>query len=73
MIIQATTSIGKSYLIHYVRNALNNNDLSHKGQLLVLAPIGVAAFNIRASTIHMVLKIPIKKMQPLQGQALTTL
>ena len=73
MIIQGTTGTRKSYLIHCIRNALNNNGLPHKGKLLVLAPIGVSAFNIHASTIDMVLKIPIKQMQRLQGQALTTL
>ena len=40
--------------------------------LLLLAPIGVATFNIQASTIHGALWIPIKEMVPLQGQLLAS-
>ena len=48
-----------------------NKKAHQKGvQLLLLAPTGIAAFNIGATTIHSKLRIPIKDMQPLQGQAL---
>ena len=36
----------------------------------MLAITGVATFNIGATTINSKLKIPIKDMQPLQGQTL---
>ncbi|XP_057861034.1 uncharacterized protein LOC131069551 [Cryptomeria japonica] len=41
--------------------------------LLVLAPTGVAAFNIQATTIHAGLHIPITEMHPLTRQPLMTL
>ncbi|XP_057868373.2 ATP-dependent DNA helicase RRM3-like [Cryptomeria japonica] len=40
---------------------------------LVLAPTGVAAFNIQVTTIHAGLCIPIREMHPLTGQSLMTL
>ena len=36
----------------------------------MLALTGIATFNIGATTINSKLKIPIKDMQPLQGQTL---
>ena len=43
-----------------------------KCRILILAPTGIAAFNINATTINLALKIPIKGMHLLNGQALTT-
>lgn len=39
--------------------------------LLALVPMGVAAYNIRASIVHTTLWIPIRDMNPLKGQPLT--
>ena len=72
MIIQGIAGTRKSFLINQIKNELNKNGNQHKNQLLMVAPTSIATFNIHVSTIHMVLKIPIKQMQPLQGQALTT-
>lgn len=72
MVIQGTAGTGKSYLIHCIRNALQTCIPTRVNPLLVLAPTGIATFNIHASTIHATLKIPIREMKPLQGQALTT-
>ena len=65
MIIQGTAGTGKSYLIGAIKNTLEN--LSHPGKspLLLLAPTGVAAFNISVRTIHFALHIPIKEINPL--------
>ncbi|CAG8737296.1 1318_t:CDS:2 [Cetraspora pellucida] len=53
----------KSYLIKAIRCKFNkirkNNNLSQP--ILVLAPTGVAAFNIHSSTIHSALSIPVNK------------
>ena len=67
MIIQGIAGTRKSFLINQIKNELNKNGNQHKNQLLTVAPTSVATFNIHVSTIHMVLKIPIKQMQPLQG------
>ena len=72
MIIQGTIGIGKSYVISCIREVLTSSTSQSKSELLTLAPTGVVAFNIHALTIHARLKIPIKEMQPLQNQALTT-
>ncbi|XP_059073492.1 uncharacterized protein LOC131874231 [Cryptomeria japonica] len=40
--------------------------------LLLLAPRGVAAFNIGASTVHSKLKIPIRNFSELEGTRLTS-
>lgn len=72
MIVQGTAGTRKSYLIARIRKALTSKSPQQKSQLLTLAPTGVAAFNIHASTIHSTLQIPIKEMHPLQGQTLTT-
>ncbi|XP_059076335.1 uncharacterized protein LOC131875721 [Cryptomeria japonica] len=69
---KGTTGIGKSYLINCIRNELEG-DTPYRHQILALAPTGIAAFNINATPIHSALKIPIKDMHPLQGQALTVL
>lgn len=39
--------------------------------LISLVPMGVAAYNICASTVHTNLQIPIRNMNPLKGQLLT--
>ena len=60
MIIQGTTGIRKSYLIGAIREALQNACLSSPSPLLLLAPTGVAAFNIGAFTIHSKLRILVR-------------
>lgn len=37
----------------------------------ILAPIGVATLNIRATIVHLGLQIHIKDMKPLSSQSLT--
>jgi DNA replication protein DnaC len=70
MIIQGTAGTGKSFLIHCISHALSTSSANGNSPLLLLAPTGIAAFNIHAKTIHSALKIPIKDMRPLQGQSL---
>ncbi len=51
---------GKSYLIKAIQNILHEMaEKETKTPLLVLVLMGVAAFNIRERTIHLVLLIPI--------------
>ncbi|XP_059068765.1 uncharacterized protein LOC131859208 [Cryptomeria japonica] len=50
MIIQGTKGTGKSYLIGAISQALENAEISSPSPLLLLAPTGVATFNIGAST-----------------------
>ncbi|XP_057853551.2 uncharacterized protein LOC131063676 [Cryptomeria japonica] len=73
MIIQGTVGTGKSYLIHAIHQTLNNASGSQCSPLLLLAPTGVAAFNIGASTIHSSLRIPIVDFAELEGTRLTSL
>ena len=70
MIIQGTAGTQKSYLIGSIQNTLEN--LSHPGKsaLILLAPTGVAAFNISTRTVHYALYIPIKEINPLRGSSL---
>jgi hypothetical protein len=70
MIIQGTTGTGKSYLISCFKASLNMHSPYGQSPILLLAPTGVASFNIQATTIHETLKIPIKKFHPLQAQTL---
>ncbi|XP_059064701.1 uncharacterized protein LOC131856793 [Cryptomeria japonica] len=72
MIIQGTTGIGKSFLIDYIRQKLNIFGTNTTNTLFVLAPTGIAAYNIQGTTIHAGLRIPIKEMHPLIGKALFT-
>ncbi|XP_059070522.1 uncharacterized protein LOC131040138 [Cryptomeria japonica] len=72
MIIQGTTRTGKSYLIGTISQTLQNAASPKCSPLLLLAPTGVVAFNIGASTIHSKLRIPIKNFSELQGTRLTT-
>ncbi|XP_057835128.1 uncharacterized protein LOC131045552 [Cryptomeria japonica] len=73
MIVQGTAGNGKSFLIDCIRKELNISPPMTANPLLVLAPTGVAAFNIQATTIHAGLRIPIREMHPLTGQSLMTL
>src|ERR1700722_11402912 len=60
MIIMGTAGTGKSYLIRAIRERLRT--IAGTGQnppVIVLAPTGVAAFNINGATIHSMLSIPI--------------
>ena len=70
MIIQGTVGMGNSYLIGAIKNTLEN--LSHPGKspLLLLAPTGVADFNISPRIVHSALHIPIKEINPLRGPSL---
>jgi ATP-dependent DNA helicase PIF1 len=70
MIIQGTVGTGKSYMINCIKASLNQQSPYGHSPILLLAPTGVAAFNIQATTIHSALKIPIKNFQPLQTQTL---
>lgn len=54
IIVMGTAGIGKSYLM--LREMTGNEA---KNPLLILAPTGVAAFNIRGRTIHSALSLPI--------------
>ena len=60
IVIIGTAGTGKSYLIMAIRKMLHEM-VRHetKTPLLVLAPTGVAAFNIRGRTVHSALSIPI--------------
>lgn len=56
-----TAETSKSYLINDIRGRLNEIAKEyglHKNNM-VLAPTGVAAFNIEGSTIHSSLSVPI--------------
>ena len=70
MIIQGTAGTGKSYLIGAIRQTLELDSFPDKSPLLLLAPTGVAAFNISASTVHSSLHIPIKEKIDLDGARL---
>ncbi|XP_059064840.1 uncharacterized protein LOC131856900 [Cryptomeria japonica] len=72
MIVQGTAGTGKSHLITSIKSALKRSAPNGQSPLLLLAPTGVAAFNIQASTIHSALRIPIKEVHPLQGQTLAS-
>ena len=73
MVIQGTAGIGKSYLISCLKSALQTPCEQSRCVLLLLAPIGVATFNIHAFIIHSALRIPIGEMQPLESQSLSKL
>ena len=71
MIIQGMTCTSKSYLIGTIKNALSFQVIIGHNLLLLLAPTGIATFNIHAITIHVGIWIPIKDMNPLHGQDLS--
>ena len=53
MIVSGTAGTGKSYLIHCFKLLLQD-------QLRVVAPTGVAAFNVSGRTLHTLLSLPTK-------------
>ena len=60
IIVMGTAGTGKSYLIKSIRKRLNT--MARNGSntpVQVIAPTGVAAFNINGSTIHSLLSVPI--------------
>jgi ATP-dependent DNA helicase PIF1 len=60
ILIMGTAGTGKSYLIKAIRQRLRTmSSNSEKSPVLVIAPTGVAAFNINGATIHTTLSIPI--------------
>src|SRR6266540_826122 len=60
IIIMGTTGIGKSYLIKAIRKKLSTMERDRsKVPVKVIAPTGVAAFNINSTTIHSILSILI--------------
>ena len=73
LVIQGTVGTGKSYLISCLKFTLQTTSEQNSCPLLLLAPMGVADFNIHASTIHFALRIPIGEMHPLEGQSLSKL
>lgn len=73
IIVQGIVGTGKSHLIKRIKIALMITTPIGQSPLLLLAPIGIATFNIQAPKIHSALRIPIKEMVPLQGQMLATL
>jgi hypothetical protein len=72
MLIQGIVGIGKSYLIGAITQSLQIEAMPSPSPLLLLAPTGVATFNIGASTIHSKLRIPIKDFSQLYGARLTS-
>ena len=55
-----TAGTGKTYLINAIRSRLQElAGTGSKSPVVVLAPTGVAAFNINGATIHSKLSIPI--------------
>ena len=54
-----TAGTGKSYLIKAIRGRLQAMAGNGKSPVIVVAPTGVAAFNIDGGTIHSTLSIPI--------------
>ena len=74
MVIKGTAGIEKSYLIGDIKNALEVESLLGKITLFrLLAPMGVATFNISAKTIHSTVHILIKEITHLQGSRLINL
>src|SRR3954452_2572221 len=60
IIIMGTAGTGKTYLINAIRNRLREmTGAESESPVFVLAPTGVAAFNINRRTIHSTLSIPI--------------
>lgn len=71
MIIQGTIGIDKSYLIHAIRQALQDASTPQCSPLLLLAPSWVPTFNIGASIIHSTLRIPLTYFVELEGTRIT--
>ncbi len=70
MIIQGTAGTGKSLLINCIKDMLIGLASPEPSSIMLLAPTGIAAFNIQASTIHSALHLPLKDLTPLEGNAL---
>lgn len=67
MIISGTAGTGKSYLIHCLRLLLHD-------KVRVVAPTGVAAFNVDGNTLHSLLYLPTKvDFKDLEGERLDRL
>jgi hypothetical protein len=71
MIIQGLGGTGKSFLIDVLRNwvqLLDPEQNEAQGyQVAVVAPTGIAAYNISGQTAHSVFKLPIQKGNQLQS------
>ncbi len=64
MIVCGTAGTGKSYLIHCIRKLLLH-------RVRVVAPTGVAAFNVAGQTLHSLLDLPTKgEFKDLEGDRL---
>lgn len=64
MIVSGTAGTGKSYLIHCLRLLLRN-------KVRIVAPTGVAAFNVDGNTLHSLLSLPTKgEFKDLEGEHL---
>ena len=60
IIVMGTAGTGKTYLIKGIKGRLREMAvIGSKSPAIVLAPTGVAAFNIKGTTIHSTLSIPI--------------
>ena len=60
IIVMKTAGTEKTYLINAIRNKLHKmTEVRSKSPVLVLAPTGIAAFNINGITVHLALSIPI--------------
>ena len=67
IIVLGTAGTGKSFLIKKLKHLLIE-------KIAIVAPTGVAAFNVNGSTIHNLLKIfPNKEFEPLKGESLLAL
>ncbi len=78
LIIMETTRTGKSYLINMIRDHLwkiaRNHKVNSQSPILMLAPTGVAAFNIHDVIIHSALSILISRNNfDLNGECLKIL
>ena len=62
ILVMGITSTGKTYLIKVIREQLHRMaEMKRKSSILMIASIGVIAFNINKSTIHLMLFISIFK------------
>ena len=67
MIVSGTAGTGKSFLIGCLKRLLGR-------KVVVLAPTGVAAFNVNGCTLHSALRLPTKgEIKNLEGDALRQL
>ena len=67
MVVSGTAGTGKSFLIHCLKALLLD-------RLRVMAPTGVAAFNVRGFTLHSLLHLPTRgEFRSLEGEQLKQL